>query len=411
MPLPDALLASHGRLPGYPTTAQRGKAGTYGGMSSLLRYYFETERFDMEKSLNFAVLGSGHGGRAVCGQLAEKRYPVVMYEPLEETEDFLKIKAEKEMFLDGDIAAGGKISNATMDIEAALKDADVVLIVVPSFAHNPIFSKMVSHLKDGQHVIIMPGNYGGLRLKKLMTDLGIQKEITISETVSLPYACRIATYNTVKIYKRKSRLKLASSPNRNNSQALDIMNDIFGGYVNFIRGENLLEVGLDNPNQILHPLPVLLNYGDIERNPETFRHYMDGITPLIAEKMMHMDEERLAIGKAFSLELTSTLEQLKMYYGQNDTRTYYEYSNSSESPYKDVVGHNVRSRYLTEDVPGLNVPALQLAKKAAVETPIIELTIRLSSWLHGVDYIATGTTLEKLGIADKEPEEIIGMTS
>jgi opine dehydrogenase len=189
------------------------------------------------------------------------------------------------------------------------------------------------------------------------------------------------------------------------------MNDIFGGYVTFIPGKNLLEVDLDNPNQILHPLPVLLNYGDIEKNPETFRHYMDGITPLISEKMMHMDEERLAIGSAFSLALTSTMEQLKMYYGQNDTKTYYEFVNSSESPYKDVVGHNVRSRYLTEDVPGLNVTALQLAEKATVETPIIELTVRLTSWLHDVDYVSTGTTLEKLGIDDKTPEEIVALTS
>ncbi len=365
----------------------------------------------MEKTLNFAVLGSGHGGRAVCGQIAEKRYPVVMYEPLEETEDYLKIKAEKEMFLDGDITAGGKLGGATMDIEEALKDTDVILIVVPSFAHKPIFKKMVSHLKDGQHVIIIPGNYGGLRLKKMMTDRGIKKEITISETASLPYACRIAAYNTVMIYKKKSRLKIASSPSRNNPQALDIMNDIFGGYVNFFPGENLLEVDLDNPNQTLHPLPVLLNYGDIERNPQTFRHYLDGITPLISEKMMHMDEERLAIGRAFSVKLSSTMAQLKMYYGQNDSKTYYEYSNSSESPYKDVIGHNVRSRYLTEDVPGLNVPALLLAEKAAVETPIIELTIRLTSWLHGVDYGSTGTSLEKLGIADKKPEEIVALTS
>ena len=52
----------------------------------------------MDKTLNFAVLGSGHGGRAVCGQIAEKGYPVVMYEPLEETADYLKIKAEKEKF-------------------------------------------------------------------------------------------------------------------------------------------------------------------------------------------------------------------------------------------------------------------------------------------------------------------------
>ncbi len=365
----------------------------------------------MEKTINYAVLGSGHGGRAVCGQIAEKGYPVVMYEPLEETEDYLKIKTEKEMFLDGDITAGGKLSGATMDIEEALKNTDVILIVVPSFAHDPIFKKMVPHLKDGQHIIIMPGNYGGLRLKKLMTDFGIKKEITISETVSLPYACRIAAYNTVMIYKKKSRLKIASSPSRNNSQVLNLMNDIFGGYVKFFAGENLLEVGLENPNQILHPLPVLLNYGDIERNPETFRHYMDGITPLISEKMMHMDEERLAIGRAFSLNLMSSMDQLKMYYGQNDTKTYYEYSNSPESPYQDVVGHNVRSRYLTEDVPGLNVPALQLAEKAAVETPIIELTVRLTSWLHGVDYVSTGTSLEKLGIADKKPEEIVALTS
>jgi hypothetical protein len=28
-----------------------------------------------------------------------------------------------------------------------------------------------------------------------------------------------------------------------------------------------------------------------------------------------------------------------------------------------------------------------------------------------VDYVSTGTTLEKLGIADKEPEEIVALTS
>ena len=364
----------------------------------------------MNKKIKYAVLGSGHGGRAVCGQIAEKDYPVMMYEPLEETEDYLKIRQEKEMFLDGDISAGGQLSGATMDIEEAAKDTDVIIIVVPSFAHKPIFEKLIPNLMDGQHVMIVPGNYGGLLLKKMMSDRGIERSIIISETVSLPYACRINTYNTVMIYKKKSRLKIASSPSRNNPEAVDIMNDIFAGYVNFIPGNNLLEVDLDNPNQTLHPLPVLLNYGAIENNPETFRHYMDGITPLISEKMMQMDEERLAIGKAFSLALSPTMEQLKMYYGENDAKTYYEYVNSPESPYKDVIGHNVRSRYLTEDVPGLNVTALQLAKKAAVETPIIELTVRLTSWLHGVDYVSTGTNLEKLGIADKTIEEIMAVT-
>jgi hypothetical protein len=59
----------------------------------------------------------------------------------------------------------------------------------------------------------------------------------------------------------------------------------------------------------------------------------------------------------------------------------------------------------------LNLPALQLAEKTAVETPIIELTIRLTSWLHDVDYVSTGTTLEKLSIADKKLAEIVALTS
>ena len=91
----------------------------------------------MSQALNFSVLGSGNGGRAFCGQIAQKGYPVVMYEPLEETADFLKLKEEKKMFLSGDISAGGELTGVTMDIKEAVSEADVIFIVVPSFAHPP----------------------------------------------------------------------------------------------------------------------------------------------------------------------------------------------------------------------------------------------------------------------------------
>ncbi len=87
----------------------------------------------------FTVLGSGNGGRAFCAQIAAKGYPVVMYEPLEATEDYQKLQVDKEMFLEGDIQAGGALSDVTMDIQAAVTGADVIFVVVPSFAHRPIF--------------------------------------------------------------------------------------------------------------------------------------------------------------------------------------------------------------------------------------------------------------------------------
>ena len=355
----------------------------------------------MYKTFNFAVLGSGNGGRAFCGQIAHKGYPVVMYEPLAETEDYLKLKEEKEMLLQGDISVGGKLRGVTMDIREALKDADVIFIVVPSFAHPPIFQKMIPHLKDGQHVIIVPGNYGGFLLKKMMSDAGVHPDISISGTASLPYACRISDYSTVMIYKKKFQLKIATSPAKASQKVLDVINDVFSSHIHFNAGSNLLAIDLDNVNYTLHPLPVLLNYGDIEKNPETFRHYIDGVTPLIAEQMKKMDEERLAIGNALGLDLTSTMDQLMMYYGRNESRTYDEYVNSDESPYKEIVGHNVRSRYITEDVPCLHVPAIELAHLADI--------VKFSSLLHGVDYAAAGRTLEKLGLGGKTVAEIVAM--
>ena len=361
----------------------------------------------MTQSLNFAVLGSGNGGRAFCGQIAHKGYPVVMYEPLEETADFLKSKEEKKMMLAGDISIGGNLRGVTMDIREAVADAEVIIIVVPSFAHSPIFEKMIPHLRDGQHVIIVPGNYGGFLLKKMMADAGVNPAISISGTASLPYACRISDYSTVMIYKKKFQLKIATSPAETSQTVLDIMNDVFSGYIKFIAGSNLLAIDLDNVNYTLHPLPVLLNYGEIEKNPDTFRHYIDGLTPLISEQMMKMDEERMAIGKALGLDLSSTMDQLMMYYGQNESSTYYEYVNSEESPYKDIVGHHVRSRYITEDVPCLHVPAIELAHLAGIDAPIAELCVRLSSQLHGVDYATEGTTLAKLGLGGKSAAEIV----
>ena len=73
----------------------------------------------------------------------------------------------------------------------------------------------------------------------------------------------------------------------------------------------------------------------------TCRHYIDGLTPLISEQMMKMDKERMAIGRALGLDLKKTMDQLKMYYGQNDCTNYCDYVNSDENPYKDIVGHNV----------------------------------------------------------------------
>lgn len=358
------------------------------------------------KKEKIAVLGSGNGARAVCAQIGFRGYDVVMWEPLEETDDYKRLKQEKRVFLSGDIVLEGKIKEVTMDIAEAIKDTVAIFVVVPAFAHEPIFKKMAPHLKSGQHIVIMPGNYGCFKLRKMLNDTGLDVDISITETASLPYACRITSYNEVRVFKKKNKLHMATSPCSYFKQMFSLLQDIFNPYVEMLECDKILDIDLSNSNFTLHPLPVLLNYGAIEQNPKTFRHYIDGITPEISKLMKKMDDERLAIGKAYGVDLLDTLEQLKIYYGWNDSTSYYEYVHSPESPYYDLIGHNIRSRYLTEDVPQVLVPAYLLAKKADLNVPVVEISIKLASYLHGIDYLKEGTTLAKLGFDKLSVEEI-----
>jgi len=356
----------------------------------------------VDSACKFAVLGCGNGGMALAGQIASKGYQVNIWDGLEPTQDFKRLCREKEIFIKGHIDGYGKINLVTNNIAEAVTEAEVLAVVVPAFAHEPIFTKLIPHLKEGHRVVLIPGNYGSFLLKKMMVDAGVRKHISISETASLPYACRTTSYNSVMVHKQKLSLKLATSPQDDNAQIVGIMNLISDMY---IPAGNILETSMDNFNSILHPLPVLLNFGAIERDPINFSHYMHGITPLISEKMALMDMERMQIGRELSLDLVTTLDQLKMYYGYNQSSSIYEYVNSDDSPYKNIIGHSVTTRYLTEDVPYLVVPAVLLAKKLEIATPIMEMCVNLSSMLHNTDYMKTGNSLERLGIAQLSQEE------
>lgn len=352
----------------------------------------------------FAVLGAGNGGMATAGDIAAAGYPVRLFEGLPPGNTFKKLAWEGEIFIKGHGEAHGRLALVTTDMGEAVRGADVIVVVAPAFAHHPLFERLIPHLADGQDLVVVPGNFGSFLLRKMMKEAGAAPAVTISETASLPYACRITDYNTVTVYKRKTSLKLATWPAAQNGRVLDIL----GQYTSiYTPAQNVLEAALENFNCILHPLPVLLNYGAIDKNPQGFRHYMDGITPLVSEQMELIDRERLDIGRAYSLALTSTLSQLKTYYGHNDAKNIHDYVNSPQSPYRDLVGHDTHSRYLTEDLPYLLTPIFQLGQKAGIEAKLFRLAIELASQLHGRDYQAEGNNLEVLGLARMSPDEIV----
>lgn len=353
----------------------------------------------MEK---FAVLGCGNGGKAVAAELAFNGASVSIYEAIP-NDGFRKLQETKELKLTGAMELSSKMDLVTDDLEEAIKGRKFIMVVVPSFAHEDIFRNLLPLLEDKQNIIVVPGNYSTFLFKTLIDEMKLSPEVTISETVSLPYACRATDFDTVEIYKKKNYLKMGTYPQTKSEFIITKLNEVLPM---FRPAKNVLEVALDNPNFVVHPLPTLLNIASIENNPSGWRHYIDGISPVISSAIHELDKERIEIGKAFGLNLMTTIEALKEYYGNNDSETIYEYVNSDESPYKDIYGQNVFGRYVSEDLPYLAVPAKALANIAGIDTPWIDTVIQLGSMIHHKDYKQLGYNSSKIGIEGMTVEEI-----
>lgn len=275
----------------------------------------------------------------------------------------------------------------------SIANADIVMIGVTASHYDTVFTKAAPFIQNGQLIVFFPASFGAIRFKSLFKD----RDLTICEVVSFPAVCEFDAKGYVNIQNRKSCLNAAVCPATHTEQVLSRLNVYFKI---FEPAKNLLDTSLDNMNMTLHPLPVLLNLSSVETDAARFKHYVNGVTSTVGSLMEKLDAERLAIGSAYNLELTSAICQLKLYYGDNQAESIHDYVSSEDGPYPNVSGYGLNSRYIEEDIPNLLVPAISLAQMAGVETPVMDLCVQLASIIKDTDYLKNGMNLEKLGLAD-----------
>ena len=158
-----------------------------------------------------------------------------------------------------------------------------------------------------------------------------------------------------------------------------------------------METSLSNPNAMMHPAPTLLNTSLIESESD-WLYYWDGITPSIGAFVEAMDEERLAVARAFDLKMPSILQWYKMAYGA-EAETLSE-AVKRNMAYAEVKGQDtLYTRYLLEDIPMGLVPMVLLGKMLGIEVPRMETVVTLGELLTGRDLTASGRTLENLGLS------------
>ena len=346
----------------------------------------------MSRNTVWAVVGGGNGGQALAGHLALMGYRVRLYDIFADTIDAIARQGGIEV--SGVVEGTGRLDLATTHIDEALSGADAVVVVTPAIAHPGVAEACASHLTDGQVVILHPGATGGaLEFRQALATQGVTARVPVAETNTLIYACRAAAPGHVRILGIKQHLHVATLPAAENDRVVAMLREAFPQVV---AARNVLETSFGNANVIVHPGPSLMSTALVESG-RPWLYYVDGITPSVGRFAEAIDRERLALGRAFGIDLIPILDWYRVAYGVEAATL--SQAVRSNPAYAEIKGHkDVRSRYLMEDVPTGLVPMIVLGRVAGVAMPRMEVIARLGGYLLDEDYLSTGRTLIKLGL-------------
>ena len=341
----------------------------------------------------WAIVGGGNGGLAVCAYLGMKGYRVRLLTHANETIE--AIDEQGGVRVSGKMVGLGKVEFAGNDPNKVFAGATIIMIILPAPIHEAALEQIGPYLEPGQLVILHPGmTLGAVACQHTLRRVDAEVcGLTIAEAQTLIFACRKDGPASVVIHGVKNSVPLAALPIQSTHSVLDAIGSAFP---QFCKSESTLATGLGNINAVIHPAPTLLNCARLE-HPEPWTYFHDGLSPLIGSFLERIDAERLAVGRAFGMQLPSLVQTYRTLY-QTCGESLHEILQSIE-PYKAFPGpHGIDTRYLHEDIPFGLVPMASMARLSGTPCEHVEATINLASLLLGIDHWQEGRTLARLGL-------------
>ena len=341
------------------------------------------------------MLGAGPGGMAAAGALACRGFHVSLYNRSpERLSALIKIGGIE---LEGDLGEElAPIPVITTDISEASHDAQLILIAVPAYGQRFMIETYLPHLQRGQIVMLLTGSAGSLEAAQIIQAAGhnLEDEILLGETVTLPQSARMVGSSRLRI-RLPSRLRAAAFPGCNTERLIESI----GSVLKLLPKPNVLDPGLNNPNFLIHPAPMLLNHAAVERAEGRLSIMNEGMTDGVLRLMDTVDEEKMALQKTLGLDVVP-LDNL------------YRETGSGPQVYRKKgepfgLRDRIWDRYITEDVPYGTVLYSSLGSLLGVPTPVSDSINVIFSAVDQVDYWAKGRTVEKLGIAGMTREQLL----
>lgn len=364
-----------------------------------------------------SIIGSGNAGLTAAYHFSLHGAKVCLYgaqgfdQPLTDIEQRGGIEALAEFnAVPLDFSGFQAIDQITRELKDAIDYSDLLILPVPSFAQEPLFIAMLPHLRDGQTIMLMPGNYGSLVLNQIKESHGYKDlDITFVDAISIPWATRIVGPAQLAILGIKEFLPVAAFPANKTEAAIERMQKVMPLPLTPL--SNVISAGLENINFGGHPLLTTLNMGLLENFDGQFNYYKDCCSVSTAKAAAVMEKERQAVGKALNLNLKPELDAMNELYAMQ-CETVYEINRTSETHGKlNSAPNSASNRYITEDAAYLLVPCFELGKLTGIPTPLVNACLHIDNAYNDTNYFQDGRTLEKMGLAGMSVTEIMNFVA
>jgi opine dehydrogenase len=345
-------------------------------------------------AMKIAVLGGGNGAHTVAADLTLKGLSVNMFEMEQFASSMQKVFDTGEIEMTGVAAHGkAKLNLVTTDLAAAIRDVEVIFIILPGFTISTYAKLLAPHLAENQMVIIMPGTLAALEFRQTLRASGNLKEIITAEVGGLPFATRLIAAGKVQTFHIRSVCPLAAVPGNKGPVVFEKITGLYP----FALKKTVIETGLGHLTPLLHPAGCLLNAGRIERSHGEFYMYEEGMTPAVVRVIEALDQERIQIGKRLGIDLPTGVDMMvESAYGPRGTLWESLNGSAGLTPVKGPP--SLDNRYVTEDIPYGLVAWASLGDAVGVETPVMDALIALGAIIMGKNCWREGRNLKKMGL-------------
>jgi len=301
-----------------------------------------------------------------------------------------------------------KVSKFAKDV---CKEADLILMPLPAFAHEQTLLQIVPFLKEEAIIGAIPARSGfEYAALKILKD-NKKEKVKIFGMQTLPWACRIKEYATkVDILGKKRSVGMAAFPHKITPELASFLSRILNLKIEPL--PNMLTLTLANVGQIIHPgimYGLFKGKEQVTYQKETIPLFYQGVTKEIAKTLKEMSDEILiltekikALDKNVNLDYVLGLKDWLIYSYESsiadkstlqtcfNTNSAYQGLRAPVKKENDYFLPDFQARYLTEDVPYGLVVTKAIAQLAKVDMPLIdEVILTVSQWI-GKEWIKEG---------------------